>query len=92
MSAPVRTGYCTRHRVNVFDDTCWGCEDDNPILKRYFIAEVAIAEQDLTDGGEDTIEEGWKALEGEISKAVRQPRIGRNSAPFQISFGEWDEE
>ena len=81
--------YCNIHKRSDVD-SCQTCEEENPILKRYFVAQISINQFDLTDGNECSIEDGWGIMEEEISRAIRQPQIGRNRAPFQITFDDWE--
>ena len=81
--------YCNIHKRSDVN-SCQVCEDENPILKRYFTAQVSISQLDLTDREQCSIEDGWKDIEKEISQAIRQPQVGRYRTPFQITFDEWD--
>ena len=82
--------YCNIHKRSDVD-SCQTCEEENPILKRYFVAQIAINHLDLTDGNECSIEDGWRNLEEEINRAIQCSGAGYHRVPFQITFDQWEE-
>jgi len=82
MSRPIRSGYCRRHHVNVYDDSCQQCDDENPIHTRSFIGEIRVSEYDLTTDGERDADIGWGYAIDIINDALK----GANA-----EFIDWEE-